>query len=132
MKLDFGSGPKKPLAAPGVYGFTAKASDDVSKTGIPMVTIRLAIQDDAGVAYEVRDWFGPWGTARIQEFCLATGKLQVLQTGELKASMIDGAKGRAVIGVRPDDGFYQAKNFVKTYMALALTADQFREQIKNV
>jgi hypothetical protein len=108
-----------PVLRVGTYEFYAEVVDDISKAGREMITVILNITEH-GTKYQVRDYFGEWNTDRMKQFCLATKRLDVLSTRELKAAMIDGAKGRCVVGIKQAVGQYGETNYVQSYLPTLL------------
>jgi hypothetical protein len=105
------------LAEPGDYDFEVlKAEDQTSKSGNPMIYLKLGIYNGDAMRWHISDYLVAAMEAKLRHFADTTGLLARYESGQLAAQDCVGRAGRVRLGIEQDkEGKYPDKSVVKDY-----------------
>ena len=105
------------LAPEAEYDFDVlDAEDTISKSGNPMIKVKIGLYIGDKVKNQVFDYLLPAMEAKLRHFCDTTGLLSRYESGTLEAADCVGRSGRVKIVIEPEKNGYPAKNVVKDYI----------------
>lgn len=106
------------LAPDGDYDFEVlKSEDATSKSGNPMIRLKLGIYNGDAMRWHVSDYLVAAMEAKLRHFADTTGLLARYESGQMSAQDCTGRAGRCRLAVEEDkEGKYPDKNTVKDYI----------------
>jgi|ERR1700689_2351016 len=126
------------LVDPGIYNFQVmQASFKNSKTGNPMIELKLKVWDNAGKEFTVMDYLvgTPNMTWKTLHFCDAVNLSKEYQSGSFNEMLCSGRSGKASVTIQPgnkkDDGtYYKDRNQIEDYVITDNGAHKFETNTK--
>jgi len=105
------------LLKPENYEFEVlEASDETSKSGNPMIKLKLNVFGKDGQTHHIFDYLLEAMAFKLRHFCDGAGILPKYEAGEVTAFDCKGKSGIVLISIQKDkDGVYPDKNVVKDY-----------------
>lgn len=106
------------LAPKGDYDFDVlEAKDGVSKSGNPMITLKLGVFNGDAMRWHITDHLVAAMEAKLRHFADTTGLLGRYEMGLLSAQDCIGRAGRVRLVIEQDEtGKYPDKNTVRDYV----------------
>lgn len=111
------------LLPAGSYDFqVADAEEKTSKSGNPMIAVKLQVFDGDGGHRFVMDYLMEKMAFKFRHFCDSTASLDLYNSGSLTAKDCVGRCGKVKLAVEEQEG-YNPKNTVKDYVKHDESAD---------
>lgn len=109
------------LAAEGDYDFEVlTAEDTVSKTGNPMIKLKVGLYQGEAIRHHVYDYLLPAMGHKLRHFCDCTGLLSAYEAGTLCAEDCKGRAGKCRVIITEDkNGKYPDRNAIDDYLIRA-------------
>ena len=105
------------LAREGDYDFQVlECSDETSKSGNPMIKLKLGIFNGDAMRWHVYDYLVSQMEVKLRHFCDTAGLLADYESGSLSAELCRGRAGRCRLIIEEGEGSYPDKNVVKDYI----------------
>ena len=118
------------LVPAGQYQFEVlEASEQISKTGNPMIKLKLKIWTNDGKERVIFDYILAAFARKLKHFCIATHQQDKYDQGNLQASDCIFKMGKLDLGIEvgkpnPNGGLYPDKNTVLDYVIETAAAPQ--------
>lgn len=101
----------------GIYDFEVLAGEDKrSSKGADMIELEIRIYDSTGRKMTVKDWLLEAMKEKMLNFCEATDRMDLYNTGNLQGYDCVGAAGKLKLIVDPGKGTFGPSNKVKDYI----------------
>lgn len=104
----------------GEYDFEiTKAEERLSKSGNPMLELKLNVFDENGNKRIISDYLltsSAWMEFKLRHAAFACGLGEQYETGSLGEHDFNGRSGKCKIGIQKASGDYPAKNVVQDYI----------------
>lgn len=103
----------------GAYDFeVTEATEDQSKAGNDMISLKVRVYDNEGAGRTIFDWLvsTDGGAFKVRHFAYGVGLLKQYETGELRAADMVGCTGKCRVVIKKSEG-YPDKNAIADYLA---------------